>query len=47
LTRDYHIRAAKIADTIVKMLGIKADLKGLKLQEQFHDIPGNWFKGPF
>lgn len=48
LTEHYHIRAEHIAKEICTMLARKVDLTHL-VQERSHphDIPGNWFTGPF
>ena len=48
LTKNFYINAANIADKISDILGIK----GLNpfhdiVQAKHHDIPGEWFKGPF
>ena len=48
LTKDYHVRAEHIADKISDMLGLEIDVIPLKLQRgQNHDVPGDWFTGPF
>ena len=47
LTKNFYVRANKIADEVIKMLKIKK-IKNLNLKEsEPHDIPGEWFKGPF
>ena len=47
LTKNFYIRANKIADEVLLMLKIKKN-KNLNLKEPIpHDVPGDWFKGPF
>ena len=47
LTKNFYIRANKIADEVLLMLKIKKN-KNLNLIEPIpHDVPGDWFKGPF
>ena len=47
LTKNFYVRANKIADEVLKILNIKKN-KELNLKEPIpHDVPGNWFKGPF
>ncbi|OGT12477.1 MAG: acetoin dehydrogenase [Gallionellales bacterium RIFCSPHIGHO2_02_FULL_57_16] len=48
LTRGFYVRAADIATKALEMLGkdtntVKADLP----EPVPHDVPGEWFKGPF
>ena len=48
LTKNYYKEAVDIGQTITKMLGIKTDLEPLiKMRGTNHDVPGDWFKGPF
>jgi len=50
LTRDFHIQALDIAKEVVNMLGKEGciDVYALStVQEEFYDVPGSWFKGPF
>ena len=47
LTKNFYIRANKIADEVLLMFKIKKN-KNLNLIEPIpHDVPGDWFKGPF
>lgn len=48
LTKELFIRAEHIAKKIGEMLGLDANEEELvKARGVYHDIPGNWFKGPF
>ena len=48
LTRGYHVRAEQIAETIGEMLGRKIESGSLTEQRKCpHDVPGDWFYGPF
>lgn len=48
LTRGYHIRAEHIAMSIVTMLGRDIDTDPLAASRVGpHDVPGDWFTGPF
>jgi pyruvate dehydrogenase E1 component beta subunit len=48
LTRDYHIRAEHIAETIGEMLGRPVEAESLRARRKGpHDVPGDWFTGPF
>ena len=48
LTKGYHVRAEHIAATIGEMLGKSIDADALARQrQQPHDVPGDWFTGPF
>lgn len=48
LTRGLYPRAEDIVTTINKMLGSNVPTQELGAQRQYpHDVPGNWFKGPF
>jgi pyruvate dehydrogenase E1 component beta subunit len=48
LTSRFYIRAADIAIKILQMMGYSSDGVREALPEPVpHDIPGNWFKGPF
>ena len=48
LTKNFYIRAADIANEVLQNLGIK-DIDPYKdIPEPVpHDVPGEWFKGPF
>jgi pyruvate dehydrogenase E1 component beta subunit len=48
LTAHYHVRSAHIADVIGEMVSVRVDTESLQLAEDApHDVPGNWFTGPF
>lgn len=48
LTKDYHVRAEHIAMAVAKMLGKMVDTGPLVAQRKHpHDVPGDWFTGPF
>jgi len=48
LTKVFYKRAEDIADLVGSMLGKDLDTNALKIQRKFlHDVPGDWFKGPF
>jgi pyruvate dehydrogenase E1 component beta subunit len=48
LTRDYHVRAEHIAAAVGDMLGKPVEVRALIEQRKHpHDVPGDWFSGPF
>ena len=48
LTKVFYKRAEDIGDVVGSMLGKDLDTSALQLQRKFlHDVPGDWFKGPF
>jgi pyruvate/2-oxoglutarate/acetoin dehydrogenase E1 component len=48
LTANYHIRAEHVASKVGLMLGVALDIKPLVTQRRHpHDVPGDWFSGPF
>lgn len=48
LTKHYYPSCEKIVETIANMFAISVDLAGLTRKRQCpHDVPGDWFKGPF
>jgi pyruvate dehydrogenase E1 component beta subunit len=48
LTRGFHPRAEDIVKTVNEMLGAAVPADVLATQRQYpHDVPGDWFKGPF
>ncbi|MBU1109670.1 MAG: alpha-ketoacid dehydrogenase subunit beta [Candidatus Riflebacteria bacterium] len=48
LTKNYYKEAADVGQAIAKMLNIEISLEPLKqLRGINHDVPGDWFKGPF
>jgi pyruvate dehydrogenase E1 component beta subunit len=48
LTKGFYVRAADIATKALEMLGKDANAVNRDLPEPSpHDVPGEWFKGPF
>lgn len=48
LTKGYHPRAEHIVAAVAKMLGRSMDVSPLSAQRDYpHDVPGDWFNGPF
>ena len=47
LTKNFHIRASDIVKNVLKMLKINNKSIPKFANPQIHDIPGDWFKGPF
>ena len=48
LTKGFYAGAVEIVDMVGNMLAKNFDLIILKEQHKFpHDVPGDWFKGPF
>ena len=48
LTRGFYIRAADIAERVMTMVGKDISVvRNELLEPQPHDVPGEWFKGPF
>ena len=48
LTEAYHVRSEHIATKIAAMLGRTIDVSTLAGQRKHpHDVPGDWFSGPF
>jgi len=48
LTRGFYVRAADISIKILSMMGKNIDCVRYDLPEPTpHDVPGDWFKGPF
>ncbi|MCP4138374.1 MAG: alpha-ketoacid dehydrogenase subunit beta [bacterium] len=48
LTRVFYKRAEDIADMVGKMLGKDLHTDEIKQKRNYpHDVPGDWFKGPF
>ncbi len=48
LTKDLYIRSEHIVTEVAKMLGLEIDVEDLKSSRTHpHDVPGDWFKGPF
>jgi acetoin:2,6-dichlorophenolindophenol oxidoreductase subunit beta len=48
LTQNYYPKASDIAQRAADMLGVKVPTDALRTIDHVpHDIPGDWFKGPF
>lgn len=48
LTKGYHIRAEHVAEAIGQMLDKSLEMRSLAEQRKYpHDVPGDWFSGPF
>ena len=49
LTRGFYVGSEKIVTEVCSMLGInnRAIIDGAPKEAHFHDVPGEWFKGPF
>jgi len=48
LTKDYHVRAEHIAAHAGEMLGMTPEVESLRVRRTHpHDVPGDWFVGPF
>lgn len=48
LTKGFYVRAADIATKVLEMMGKDASAVKADLPEPMpHDVPGEWFKGPF
>ena len=48
MTEGYHVRAEHIVNKIGEMLKLQVESESLVNQRQHpHDVPGDWFTGPF
>ena len=48
LTKGYHVRAEQVAQAIAELVGKKLETQSLAEQRKHpHDVPGDWFTGPF
>ena len=48
LTKNYHVRAEHIVQKVGEMLNVQLESVSLQqLRKQPHDVPGDWFEGPF
>ena len=48
LTENYHVRAEHIAERIGNMISREVEFSSLKTKRVHpHDVPGDWFTGPF
>ena len=48
LTKGFYVRASDIAIEILKLMKLKINnITTDLLDPEPHDVPGEWFKGPF
>ncbi len=48
LTKNYHVRAEHIVSKVSEMLGVQTPVSSLMEERKHpHDVPGEWFTGPF
>jgi acetoin:2,6-dichlorophenolindophenol oxidoreductase subunit beta len=47
LTKGFYIRAEHIADAVATMLDLPRGDVDVPNEPALHDVPGDWFKGPF
>ncbi len=48
LTEHYHVRAEHIAEAVGSLTGTRMEYASLAAARRHpHDVPGDWFKGPF
>jgi pyruvate/2-oxoglutarate/acetoin dehydrogenase E1 component len=48
LTKNYHVRAEHIVLSVAEMFGKNIDVNPIIMERNApHDVPGNWFTGPF
>ncbi len=48
LTKDFYLDSYKIESEALKLLNVNEKIERIgKLKTEPHDIPGDWFKGPF
>ena len=48
LTKHYYPTIETIVDTIASMFAVNIPTDNIRQKHAFpHDIPGDWFKGPF
>lgn len=47
LTKYYHPNALTIIEAVVKIMKKDIDLSDFKFSNKHHDVPGEWFSGPF
>ena len=47
LTKGFYPDSISIAEQIVKMLNVDVNCEELSDTTTPHDVPGDWFKGPF
>ena len=47
LTKDYHVTSLNIVDKVSEMFQIEIHDKSSLKKDHPHDVPGDWFTGPF
>ena len=48
LTKDYYVDALNIVEEVIAMTGKDQDMEPITITKRSpHDVPGEWFKGPF
>ena len=47
LTKNFYVRANKIVQEVLNILSVKKNNKIVLKEPIPHDVPGDWFKGPF
>ena len=47
LTKNFYFNSRTIVKKILKILNIKDDISNKIEIQSPHDVPGEWFKGPF
>lgn len=48
LTASYHNRAEHICEAVGRLVGRRVDVQGVIESRRYsHDVPGDWFQGPF
>ena len=48
LTKDYYVDAVKIIEEVINMMEEDIDMNTIGISRRSpHDVPGDWFKGPF
>jgi pyruvate dehydrogenase E1 component beta subunit len=48
MTEGYHVRAEHIVEKLGAMLSRQVEFVSLaKQRKHSHDVPGDWFSGPF
>ena len=47
LTKDFYSDSKSIVTFVLKKLKIKQNIDNFFTKQKFHDVPGDWFNGPF
>jgi pyruvate dehydrogenase E1 component beta subunit len=47
MTRDYYPDSKKIVQKVMALCGHYGQVSGEKCEHMAHDVPGDWFRGPF